>query len=206
MKIRFCRQIIWVLVFFMLIVGCDIRENYFEQATKRYLENDLTGASDLYLKSVDDFQSQKPVNHFMLGKTYNRLGSIHAATNQSDPAVRYFLLAAEEFREAKPVDHVEAGKSLNSLGLYLRNKGRLAEATQYLRMSVSEFEKGENNKLLAASLVGLGSAYSELGDGNTAFESLTRAKILYERLELKKQIDRVDALIEKLISADEERP
>lgn len=126
------------------------------------------------LKYIEEAHAIAEATHYKKGKARSIYikGITEAVQSNYDQALRYYNEALQLYEN---IDFKKGIASCyNAMGIAYKNKGELRTATTYLKKAIEiDEEIGSNN--LSASLLNLGTTYSDLGDFDEAVVYIERA-------------------------------
>lgn len=115
----------------------------------------------------------------MLGKIYNRTGTIYQALNDYPLSRKYFGLSLGFHRRMKDTSRIIA--LYNNLGITLYKEGRYKTALEFYRKALQLNEKHNPQTPLAQILTNTGSLHGELKEYDRAREYLLEALEVYQK-------------------------
>ena len=182
----------------LTFMGCENADHQFQLGTEFFMAKDYSRAEQHYVKALQIYSIKDSGNHYIIGKTYSRLGSLYILTGEWMAAETQILFAIDEFKQVRDLGITELVDAYLTLGRIAVHKGDIESGKVYLNQAISLTKKTGDIKLLAIIHVSLGNMCANAGEVGEALNSFRAAKALYLQAGMNSMIDELDKTIESL--------
>jgi len=135
---------------------------------------------EYYQRSLDTFCACLGFNHFVVGDTYNSIGSVKFAQKHTLEAMQFYDKALHIYLQNFGQDHQSVAICYNNMGALRRIENRLREASEFYRKALDIRTKllGQDHKNTGITMNALGEVELERKQYHEAMAMFTQARFI----------------------------